>query len=332
MVPIIYWLQSCPIWQSNVYEQLPPIIVPKRMQRMPIRSSCDCTVPHCWYAMDYPPWRAHGRISILLRLNNWTRWSLGCFGLCAWEMLALPVVTWVWLDGKFNGCLVWRGLFLWDLGTYSKFSVIGLACMPCNIPILLFGCQKLTYNSLRLSHRWFWPAYGSYMAAACGLGYISFKRPACDIFIAGITQFPTTLYCLLVLGRRRWGDKNIMNDSISSPIGLVRMPYRIMFYIGFIGNAPLLPMYPVLVQYSGMSLAGINTLLHCCKYYRPSLFFFFLRTWWFILFVAVADTTSSDHTSLLTNTGLMVMWGMQGISLLHLCNAMSSYKPKVSKD
>ena len=28
----------------------------------------------------------------------------------------------------------------------------------------------------------------------------------------------------------------------------------------------------------------------------------------------------------------MVMWGMQGISLFHICKAMSSYQPKVSKD
>lgn len=142
---------------------------------------------------------------------------------------------------------------------------------------------------------WFWPAYGSYMAVACALGYISFKRPACDIFIAGITQFPSTFYCLATLWLRNWSSSKTVGGSSSkeSPIGLVRLPYRIMFYIGFIGNAPLLPMYPLLVQYSGMSLGGINTILH---------------SW------------------------LMIMWGMQGISLLHLCTAMSSYKLKASQD
>jgi hypothetical protein len=133
------------------------------------------------------------------------------------------------------------------------------------------------------------------MAAACALGYMSFKRPACDIFIAGITQFPTTFYCLLALGLRKWPTSSSpsSNEEKSSPIGHVRLPYRIMFYIGFIGNAPLLPMYPVLVQYSGMSLAGINTLLH----------------FW-----------------------LMIMWGMQGISLLHLSNAIDLHQPKISVD
>ncbi len=145
---------------------------------------------------------------------------------------------------------------------------------------------------------WFWPMYGTYMVVATALGYISFKRPACDIFIAGITQFPTTFYCLLALGLRNWPKTSSTATSTSrspkkSAVDLVGRCYRIMYYIGFIGNAPLLPMYPLLVQYSGMSLAGINTLLHC----------------W-----------------------LMVMWGFQGISLLHLCNAISNSEPKVATD
>lgn len=144
-------------------------------------------------------------------------------------------------------------------------------------------------GTIPLGPWWFWPVYGSYMAVACFLGYYSFKRPACDLFIAGITQFPSTFYCLAVLGLRKWPSSTTMGSARTneSPIALVRLPYRIMFYIGFIGNAPLLPMYPLLVQYSGMSMAGINTLLH---------------SW------------------------LMIMWGMQGLSLLHLCRAMSSYK------
>ena len=125
--------------------------------------------------------------------------------------------------------------------------------------------QILTlYYSCMICLRWFWPIYGTYMAATCALGYISFKRPACDIFIAGITQAPSTFYCLGALGLRKWGEEKKKKRD-ESPIGLVRLPYRLMFYVGFIGNAPLLPMYPLLVQYSGMSLAGINTLLHTCK-------------------------------------------------------------------
>lgn len=145
-------------------------------------------------------------------------------------------------------------------------------------------------GAIPLGPWWFWPVFGTYMAAACALGYISFKRPACDIFIAGITQFPSTFYLMATLGLRRWPKSSTSKES---PIDLVRLSYRIMFYVGFIGNAPLLPMYPLLVQYSGMTMAGINTLLH---------------SW------------------------LMIMWGMQGISLLHLCKAMSSYELKESRD
>lgn len=59
-----------------------------------------------------------------------------------------------------------------------------------------------------------------------------------------------------------------------------------MYYIGFIGNAPLLPLYPLLVQYTDWTLASINTLLH---------------SW------------------------LLVMWGMQGLSLWHVCDVVDDY-------
>ncbi|KAL3764996.1 hypothetical protein ACHAW5_001846 [Stephanodiscus triporus] len=152
-------------------------------------------------------------------------------------------------------------------------------------------------GTMPLGPWWFWPVYGAYMAVACGLGYMSYKRPACDIFIAGITQFPTTAYCILALGLRKWPSSSSESSSScggdpASPIDLVRLPYRMMYYIGFVGNSPLLPMYPLLVQYSGMSLGAINALLHA----------------W-----------------------LMTMWGMQGISLIHLIKAIGSYESKVSK-
>lgn len=109
------------------------------------------------------------------------------------------------------------------------------------------------------------------MAVATGIGYISFKRPACDIFIAGITQFPPTFYCMGALGLRNWPKRgDVAAVKGESPIDLVRLSYRLMYYVGFIGNAPLLPMYPLLVQYTDMSLGGINTLLHCCEYLPPS--------------------------------------------------------------
>ncbi|KAL7532193.1 hypothetical protein ACHAXR_006359 [Thalassiosira sp. AJA248-18] len=168
----------------------------------------------------------------------------------------------------------------------SRFRVFWFVCVgnvafaSCYMGLIGREVQKVfgVQGAVPLGPWWFWPVYGTYMAAACGLGYISFKRPACDIFIAGITQFPSTFYCLLALGLRKWSSSSgPMEDRMKeTPIGLVRLSYRLMFYIGFIGNAPLLPMYPMLVQYSGMSLAGINTLLHSCKFYTQTLGLSFL--------------------------------------------------------
>jgi hypothetical protein len=49
-------------------------------------------------------------------------------------------------------------------------------------------------------------------------------------------------------------------------VGLPTLPVpkwaRIAGVLGFILNAPLLPLYPLLVQYTSWSTASINTLLH----------------------------------------------------------------------
>jgi hypothetical protein len=170
--------------------------------------------------------------------------------------------------------------------------------------------RQLLSQLLPIGPIWFWPVYGTYMLLACALGYMSYKRPACDIFIAGITQFPTTAYCLLVLGLCTSSSSSssssnklaavVVNktegggssSSSSSPIDHVRLPYKIMFYIGFAGNAPLLPMYPILVQHTTLSLAAINTLLH---------------------------------------TNLLCMWGMQGLSVLHLIKAIGLHEKEKKK-
>lgn len=148
-------------------------------------------------------------------------------------------------------------------------------------------------SKISLGPWYLWPFYGAFMTAACACGYMSFKRPACDIFIAGITQFPTTFYCLggLIMATRNNRRKSEVAANgrcqARHPMDQVLMRYKVMYFVGFIGNAPLLPMYPLLVQYTDMTLAGINTLLH---------------SW------------------------LMVMWGMQGLSLLHMCRVAADYE------
>jgi hypothetical protein len=115
----------------------------------------------------------------------------------------------------------------------------------------------------------FWCAFGATVAVVCAVGGMSFQRPACDIFIAGITQSPSTFYCMIFFF-------------------VVRHPHverwaKVVGFAGFILNAPLLPMYPLLVQYTDWTLASVNTLLHC----------------W-----------------------LCVAWTMQGISMRHVIRAL----------
>lgn len=94
----------------------------------------------------------------------------------------------------------------------------------------------------------FWWAFGMVVTAITAWGGMSFQRPACDIFIAGITQFPSTLYLMVFF------------LTVEHP--KTTLSARMLGCTGFILNAPLLPMYPLLIQYTDLSLASVNTLLH----------------------------------------------------------------------
>jgi len=118
---------------------------------------------------------------------------------------------------------------------------------------------------------WFWVGYACSVTATVAYGGFSCHRPACDIFIAGITQFPSTFYVIGILFCQLRRYKRITNTM------------RIVGCIGFILNAPLLPLYPILVQYTDWSLASVNTLLH---------------SW------------------------LLVAWSLQGLCLRHVGNAV----------
>lgn len=96
----------------------------------------------------------------------------------------------------------------------------------------------------------FWIAFGIAVTVFCAWGGLSFQRPACDIFVAGITQTPSTFYIMMVFGLVQ--HKHVSNRA------------KILGLMGFIGNAPLLPAYPLFVQYSNLSLGTVNALLHSC--------------------------------------------------------------------
>lgn len=129
-------------------------------------------------------------------------------------------------------------------------------------------------------HEYFWVSFGATTTLFCILGETSYQRPACDIFIAGTNQTPSTAYIITLL------CLHCGHPSLFS----IRLKYRIMGMFGFLLNAPLLPMYPLLIQYTDWSLASVNTLLHSC---------------------------------------LFVAWGMQGLTLRHLAVtlARSQHKP-----
>jgi hypothetical protein len=115
----------------------------------------------------------------------------------------------------------------------------------------------------------FWFVYAIGITGFVMIGGFSFQRPACDIFVVGITQFPSTFYMMLVL--YSFGGTTDSYSTTSTSHGKASNSHTVMTlsnrmkYIaccGFILNAPLLPLYPILVQYTNWSLGMINTLLH----------------------------------------------------------------------
>lgn len=120
------------------------------------------------------------------------------------------------------------------------------------VDVVIFPGTSLLRRRLTLPviPGWFWSAYAVSVTAIVVAGGFSFQRPACDIFVVGITQFPSTFYMMLIL----YADLQKC-DTVSNRV-------RAAGCCGFILNAPLLPMYPILVQYTDWSLGSINTLLH----------------------------------------------------------------------
>lgn len=112
----------------------------------------------------------------------------------------------------------------------------------------------------------FWGGFAALSTLFVMAGYCSFQRPACDIFVPGITQAPSSFYMMIILGT-------------GLPTEPVQTWARIAGNIGFLWNAPLLPMYPLLIQYTDLDLSVVNVILH---------------TW------------------------LLIGWGLQGLSLRHV--------------
>jgi len=195
----------------------------------------------------------------------------------------------------------WHFRLLWTIcvGTVTLAS-LSMGCIGCEMARQF---QPHTGGvSLPFVPELFWKTFGLVTTAVCAFGWFSYQRPACDIFIAGITQFPSSFYMITVLwqaGVSNGGMTNMTsatnkNNQASTtttttttsrtPLCLYLRPfYQWMGMLSFIMNAPLLPLYPLLVQYTNWSLATVNTFLH---------------TW------------------------LLITWSMQAISLRHVRHAL----------
>lgn len=104
--------------------------------------------------------------------------------------------------------------------------------------------------------RWFWIMYGLVLTYVVYDGGMSYKRPVCDIFIAGCTQITPTLYAVLVVLSQKWEENEVTKPTLE-----FGRNFRIEYFIGFFLNAPMLPAYSPLLD-SGLALGSINTVLH----------------------------------------------------------------------
>lgn len=166
------------------------------------------------------------------------------------------------------GCIgseLLRQLAIEEKGLFSQQRPILLPSRKLVVPVIPEG---------------FWIGFGLGATLICMLGFMSFQRPACDIFVAGTTQVVSSVYMMAVVG---WSFRN-------HPY--IRGSFRVVGVISWILNAPLLPLYPLLIQYTDWSLAQVNTFLHC----------------W-----------------------LLVAWGLQGCSMQHYIQALHKATSKPTK-
>lgn len=164
-------------------------------------------------------------------------------------------------------------------------------------------CRKFLHANIGCNSRFsvpiipdvLWYIYGFYMTVVCGMGGISYMRPACDIFVAGTTQFIPTMYCELVLlivvlqeninmEKLSPSTTQVSQKERNEDQRIIPKLHRYAYFVGFVLNAPLLPCYPLLIQYTQWPLGIVNLLLHL---------------------------------------NLMFAWGMQSMGLRRICIALN---------
>lgn len=188
------------------------------------------------------------------------------------------------------------------------------------------SCNMQTHFKVPILPHYFWVCWSVVLTVICAKGGLSYKRPACDIFIAGTTQTTPTAYSILVVFSRYWANPrcnnsirkepsvktfnnrvidvnkkinraSIVSKGLSDRIHVmirrqnhfmheVTLSDRIIFYVSLLLNAPLLPVYPILLDYK-LNLSTINTLLHSNLFVAWGLQFYSL--WRFCVILSRMD-------------------------------------------
>ena len=147
----------------------------------------------------------------------------------------------------------WHFRLLWTLTVGCVAAAGGVMGAVASLLVVVVAAHNNHPNNHRNNHLpvispWFWAGIGMSTTTATVLGYFSFQRPACDIFVAGTSQFPSTVYMMAV---------------ILSSCGTTTR-HRMCGMIGFGLMSLTLPSYTLAVQYSDLSMGVINLLLHVC--------------------------------------------------------------------
>lgn len=147
----------------------------------------------------------------------------------------------------FESRMAWHFRLLWTLCVGSVSA--GPGFMGAIATELVRQDEALGIALLPVIPGWFWAGLGTTVSVVTALGYFSFQRPACDIFVAGVAQSPSTFYLMAML-------------AFGLPTFSVSRWTRLMGLVGFIMMSASLPTYPLAVQYTNLSLGTVNALLH----------------------------------------------------------------------
>lgn len=148
----------------------------------------------------------------------------------------------------------WHFRLFWSLCVGSVTA--GLAFMGSIATEMVRRDETMLCAFLPALPGWFWFGTGATVSCLMALGQFSFQRPACDIFVAGVSQSPSTFYIMAML-------------LYGLPTFQIRQQTRYFGLVAFAMMSLTLPVYPLVITYTNLSLGTVNGLLHlwlCCTW------------------------------------------------------------------